>query len=100
MATQYPPAGDQILVKPESVPVAEPKEAPPIATSTEMNDMGEKSLPDANPGPLTASRKGDDDGAGAGPEQAIGTDVQDGDDGNYGDEALEEESLEARIERL
>ncbi|KFX99210.1 hypothetical protein O988_03971 [Pseudogymnoascus sp. VKM F-3808] len=100
MATQYSPTGDQILVKPESVPAAEPKEAPPIATSTDMNDMGEKSLPDVNPGPLTASRKGDDDEARTGPEQAIGTDVQGGDDGNYGDEALEEESLEARIERL
>lgn len=105
MATQSPPTGDQVLVKPESIPVSELKEASPAAKPTDMDDTEKKSPLDANPGPLylnydipTTSGRGDDDGIGR--EQPIGADIQDGKEGDLGDEALEEESLEARIERL
>lgn len=105
MATQYPPTGDQVLVKPRSIPVADQTEASPVAKSTDMDDTGEKSHPDASPGPLylnydkvTASRRDDDDGTGQ--EQPTSADIQSGREGDLGDEAREEESLEARIERL
>ncbi|KFY97626.1 hypothetical protein V500_01972 [Pseudogymnoascus sp. VKM F-4518 (FW-2643)] len=105
MATQYPPTGDQILVKSGSIPVAEPNEASPVAKSTDMDDTGKKSLPDANPGPLYLnydmhSASGKVDGDGIGREQLRGADVQDDKESDLGDEAREEESLEARIERL
>ena len=102
MATQYPPTGDQILVKSGSIPVAEPKEASPVAKSTDMDDAANKSLPNANPGinynMLSASGRVDGDGIGR--EQLRSADVQDDKESNLGDEAREEESLEARIERL
>lgn len=104
-ATQYPPTGDQIIIKAESIPVAKPKEASAVANSTDMDDTGKKSLPDASQGPLylnydtlTASGRDSDDGTEC--EQSRGTGVQDGKEGDLGDEGREEESLEARIERL
>ncbi|OBT58796.1 hypothetical protein VE04_01142 [Pseudogymnoascus sp. 24MN13] len=105
MATQSPPTGDQVLVKSESIPVSELKEASPAAKPTDMDDTEKKSPLDVNPGPLylnydipTTSGRGDDDDIGR--EQPIGADIQDGKEGDLGDEALEEESLEARIELL
>ncbi|OBT41642.1 hypothetical protein VE00_07650 [Pseudogymnoascus sp. WSF 3629] len=105
MATQSPLTGDHVLVKSGSIPVSELKEASPVAKPADMDDTEKKSPLGANPGPLylnydipTTSGRGDDDGIGR--EQPMGADIQDSKEGDLGGEALEEESLEARIERL
>lgn len=105
MATQSPPTGDQVLVKPGSIPAPEARESSPVANSTDIDGTEKKSLTDANPGPLhlnynmvPASERVDDDGTGR--EQSRGADFQDDKEGDLVDEAREEEPLEARIERL
>ncbi|KFY36310.1 hypothetical protein V494_05106 [Pseudogymnoascus sp. VKM F-4513 (FW-928)] len=105
MATQYPPTGDQVLLKSEGIPVAEPKEASPVAKPTDMDDTEKRSAPDANPGPpypnhdMPTAHGRDNDG-GIEPEQPSGADAHSSKEGDFVDETLEEESLEARIERL